>query len=61
MLNYRVSSLPPGRRSGRHAADPRRGVSPNSPAYYLGIPARVWVDVMSRRIGRRRPERRKAA
>jgi hypothetical protein len=61
MLNYPMSSPPPVRRSGRHAKDPRRRVSPNSPAYYLGIPARVWVDVMSRRNGRRRPERRKAA
>jgi hypothetical protein len=58
------ASLPrPARRSGRPAHDPRgqRRVSPNSPSWYLGRPAHVWVAVMSRRNASPRPEPRKAA
>jgi hypothetical protein len=39
------------RRSRQAPSDPQQQqkVSPNSPSYYLGIPAQVWVAVMSRK------------
>jgi hypothetical protein len=51
------------RRSRLAAEDPQgqRQVSPNSPSYYLGIPAQVWVAVMSRRNASPRTELKKIA
>jgi hypothetical protein len=43
------TELPEGRSAGSPQARPR--VSPVSPAYYLGIPAHVWVAAMSRKNG----------
>jgi hypothetical protein len=51
------------RRTRRAAENPQgqRQVSPNSPSYYLGIPAQTWVAVMCRRNTTRRPELKKIA
>ena len=63
MLNSLASGPRLTRRSRRAAENPQgqRQVSPNSPAYYLGIPAQVWVAVMSRRNASPRTELKKIA
>jgi hypothetical protein len=63
MLSSPASGPRLTRRSRRAAEDPqgRRPVSPNSPSYYLGIPAHVWADVMSRRNASPRTELKKIA
>jgi hypothetical protein len=63
MPNSPASSLRLTRHSHRAAEDPQgqRQVSLNSPAYYLGIPAQVWVAVMSRRNASPRTELKKIA
>ena len=50
-------------RSRLAATDPQgqRQVSANSPSYYLGIPAQVWVAVMSRPNASPRSELKKIA
>jgi hypothetical protein len=63
MLNPPGSSPCLTVRSRLAAEDPQghRQVSPNSPSYYLGIPAQVWVAVMSRRNASRPSELKKIA
>ena len=58
-----LASSPRLVRSRRAAEDPQgqRQVSPNSPSYYLGIPAPVWVALMSRRNTSPRTELKKVA
>ena len=63
MLNSPASGPRLTRRSRRAAENSRgqRQVSANSPSYYLGIPAQVWVAVMSRRNASPRTELKKIA
>jgi hypothetical protein len=58
------ASSPRLTRNSRRADEDLQGqrkVSPNSPSYYLGIPAQVWVAVMSRRNASPRTELKKIA